>query len=98
MFLKEVSYTHEDWTYLIKNTVKNSSVVKYYVTSSDVHSWLICAGTDILMILISVTDNLWGKEEEMIKDMIMNFIKFENWDINLIAIHWIEGVLQLMFH
>ncbi len=30
MFLKEVSYAHQASIYLIKNTDKNSNIVKYY--------------------------------------------------------------------
>ena len=30
MFLKEVSSAHQGYIYLIKNTVKNSNIVKYY--------------------------------------------------------------------
>ncbi len=30
ILLKEVSYAHRDYIYLIKNTVKNSNIVKYF--------------------------------------------------------------------
>ncbi len=30
MFLKEISYVHQACIYLIKNTTKNSTIVKYY--------------------------------------------------------------------
>ncbi len=39
MFLKEVSYAHQASIYLIKNTDKNSNIVKYYYNKK-----MVCSG------------------------------------------------------